>query len=167
MLFTTGEKGGSAMEYKKETVSIDGGWPLSTWQWKMESIALIQKSLEALKEKKLLGLKCPGCGLVYFLPKPYCRCLSIPDEWVEIKDTGTITTFTFSGAWAYEGIEEEGATGTPLIIVGIVLDGSDTMTVCTLEDVEPEKVSVGMRIKLKWPEELLGRLDDIAHCVPA
>ena len=156
------------MEYKNETVSIEGGWPLEHWQWKFESIALIHKTLDSLKEKKLMALKCSNCGVVYFLPKPYCRCLAIPDEWVEVKDTGVITTYTFSGAWKYEGIEEdEGPAGTPMIICGIVLDGTDTMTVCILDDVEPEAVSVGMRIKLKWPEKPEGKLDDIAHCVPA
>jgi uncharacterized OB-fold protein len=154
------------MEYKDETVSIEGGWQLAEWKWKFESIALIQKTLAGLKEKKLYGNKCPGCGLVYFLPKPYCRCLSEPDEWVEVKDTGTVTTYTFTGAWAYEGIADEGVTGNPMIIVGIVLDGSDTMTVCTLDEVEPENVSVGMRIQLKWPDDPQGRLDDLAHCVP-
>lgn len=156
------------MEYKNETVSIDGGWPMEHWSWKFESLAMIRKTLDALKDKKLLGVKCPDCGLVYFMPKPYCRCLGTPNEWVEVKDTGTITTYTFTGAWGYEGItEEEGPAGTPLIIVGIVLDGTDTMTVCTLDGAKPEDVSVGMRIKLVWPEEPEGKLDDIAHCVPA
>jgi uncharacterized OB-fold protein len=154
------------MEYKEETISIEGSWAMENWKWKLESIALIKKTLEGIKEKKLLGNKCPGCGLVYFLPKPYCRCLSIPDEWVEIKDTGTVTTYTFTGAWAYEGIADEGVTGEPLIIVGLVLDGSDTMTVCTLDEVEPENVSVGMRVQLKWPDDPQGRLDDLSKCVP-
>jgi uncharacterized OB-fold protein len=154
------------MEYKQETVSIEGGWPMEHWEWKFESLALIRKTLEGVKEKKLLGNKCPGCGLVYFLPKPYCRCLSIPDEWVEVKDTGTITTYTFTGAWAYEGIAEEGPAGTPLIICGIVLDGSDTMTVCTLNDAKPEEVSVGMRVKLQWPDSPEGKLEDLAYAVP-
>ncbi len=155
-----------SMEYKKETVSIEGGWPLQHWQWKFESLDLIRRTLEGLKEKKLLALKCRNCGLVYFLPKPYCRCLSIPDEWVEIKDTGTITTYTFTGAWAYEGIQEEGPSGTPMIIAGVVYDGSDTMTVCVLEDVKPEDVSVGRKVRLRWPDEPEGKLDDLAHCVP-
>jgi uncharacterized OB-fold protein len=154
------------MEYKDETVSIEGGWPMEHWQWKFESLTLIRKTLEALKEKKLMGLKCPGCGLVYFMPKPYCRCLSIPDEWVEVKDTATITTYTFTGAWAYEGIAEEGAAGEPLIIVGLVFDGTDTMTVCTLQNAKPEDVSVGMRVRLQWPENPEGKLEDLAYCVP-
>jgi uncharacterized OB-fold protein len=154
------------MEYKDETIAIEGSWNLSSWQWKLESIALIRKTLEALKEKKLLANKCPGCGLVYFMPKPYCRCLSIPDEFVEIKDTATVTTYTFTGAWAYEGISEEEVSGTPQIFAGIVFDGSDTMTVCMLEGVEPEEVSVGMRVKLKWPDKIEGALNELAYCVP-
>jgi len=154
------------MEYKDETVAIEGSWNLSSWQWKLESIALIRKTFEAMKEKKLLANKCPGCGTVYFLPKPYCRCLSIPDEFVEIKDTATVTTYTFTGAWAYEGISEEEVSGTPQIFVGIVFDGSDTMTVSILEGVEPEQVSVGMRVKLNWPDKVEGGLTDLAHCVP-
>ncbi len=155
------------MEYKKETRSVEGSWPMEHWSWKFESIALISKTREAFKEKKLLGLKCPGCGLVYFPPKPYCRCMSEPDEWVEVKQQGTITTYTFTGAWAYEGIkEEEGPAGEPLIIVGVNFDGSDTLTVCTLGEAKPEEVFVGMRVQLKWPENIEGRLDDIAHVVP-
>ncbi|MDY6793873.1 MAG: zinc ribbon domain-containing protein [Actinomycetota bacterium] len=155
------------MEYKKETRAVEGDWPMAYWQWKFESIALIAKTREAFKEKKLLGLKCPGCGLVYFPPKPYCYCLARPDKWVEVEQTGTITTYTFTGAWAYEGIsEEEQAGGAPMIICGINFDGSDTLTVCLLDDAKPEEVYVGMRVKLKWPEVIEGRVDDIAHSEP-
>lgn len=154
------------MEYKEVTTSIEGSWNYSSWEWKLESIALIRKSLEALKEKKMLANKCPDCGLVYFLPKPFCRCMGRPDEWVEIKDTATITTYTFTGAWAYEGISDEEVSGDPMIFAGIVFDGSDTMTVCMLNDIEPEQVSVGMRVRLKWPDEITGTLNDLAHCVP-
>lgn len=155
------------MEYKDETIAIEGSWNLATWEWKLESIALIRKTFDTMmKEHKLIANKCSNCGLVYFPAKPYCRCLSIPDQWVDIKDTATVTTYTFTGAWAYEGISEEEVSGTPLIFAGIVFDGSDTMTVSNLEGIEPEKVHVGMRVKLKWPEEVTGFLTDLAHCVP-
>ncbi len=154
------------MEYKNETIAIEGSWHLSAWKWKFESIALINKTFEALKEGKLLANKCPGCGLVYFLPKPYCRCLCIPDQWVEIKDTGTVTTYTFTGSWAYEGISEDEVSGTPMVFAGVVFDGSDTKTVANIEDVDPEQVHVGMRVRLKWPEKVEGKLNDLARCVP-
>ncbi len=54
-----------------------------------------------------------------------------------------MTTYTFTGAWAYEGISDEEVSGTPLIFAGIVFDGSDTMTVSNIEDVEPEEVKRG------------------------
>jgi uncharacterized protein len=154
------------MEYKKETTAIEGSWNLAYWEWKFESIALIRKTLDAMKDKKLLANKCPDCGTVYFPPKPYCRCLGMPDEFVEIKDTATVTTYTFTGSWAYEGISDEEVSGTPMIFAGIVFDGSNTMTVCNLGGVEPEQVHVGMRVKLKWPEKVEGTLNDLAHCVP-
>ncbi|MBN2026222.1 MAG: hypothetical protein JW854_05630 [Actinobacteria bacterium] len=154
------------MEYKKETIAIEGSWNMSSWEWKFESIALIRKVFEAMKEGKLIANKCPGCGMVYFMPKPYCRCLSEPDEFVEIKDTATVTTYTFTGSWAYEGISDEEVSGTPLIFAGIVFDGSNTMTVANIEGVEPDQVSVGMRVKLKWPDKVEGTLNDLARCVP-
>jgi uncharacterized protein len=154
------------MEYKKETTSVEGSWPLEHWEWKQESIGLIAKSREAFKDHKLLGLKCPDCGLVYFLPKPYCRCMGIPNEYVEVQDTGTITTYTFTGAWKYEGgttVDEGAPAEPPLIICGVMLDGADTMSVVTLYDAEPEEVAVGMRIKLRWPDPITGGIDDVAH----
>ncbi len=155
------------MEYKEVTTSIDGAWNFSKWEWKFESIALIGRTFEAMKEHKLLGNKCPDCGTVYFLPKPFCRCLGMPDEFVEVKDTGTITTYTVTGAWGYEGItEEEGAQGEPLIFAGVQFDGADTKVVCVVEDVEPEKVGVGMRVKLKWPDKLEGAITDLSRCTP-
>lgn len=154
------------MEHKDVTTSVEGNWKLSAWEWKIESQGLIRKTLAALADGKMLGNKCPDCGLVYFLPKPFCRCMGMPEEFVEVKDTGTVSTYTFTGAWAYEGIAEEEVSGTPLIFAGIVFDGSDTMTVCNLHDVEPEAVHVGMRVKLKWPEEPTGTLNDVLHAVP-
>lgn len=150
------------MEYKNETTSIQGSWPLNQWRWKFETAVLMTKFLEALKEKKVLGLKCPGCGLIYAPPKAYCQCLSIPDEWVEVGDTGTITTFTFTGAWSFGGMLE--GTGTPMIIVGVRLDGADTQTLSILTNADPDQVAVGMRVRMKWAENPKGVLDDAMYC---
>jgi hypothetical protein len=150
------------MEYKEQTTSIQGSWPLDQWRWKHETAILMPKFLAALKDKKVLGLKCPGCGLIYSPPKPYCRCLSIPDEWVEIGDTGTITTFTFTGGWSFGGMVE--GTGTPMILAGVKLDGADTQTLSILANAEPDQVAVGMRVRVKWPDNPKGVIDDAMHC---
>ena len=152
------------MEYKEETTSIQGSWPLDQWRWKHETAILARTFLAALKDKKVLGLKCTNCGLVYTPPKPYCSCLGIPSEWVEVADTGEITTFTFTGAWSYGGMLE--GAGTPMIIAGMRFDGSDTQTLTLLSETEPEQVYVGMKLKVKWPDNPQGVIDDVMHSVP-
>jgi len=145
--------------YKEETTSIKGNWPLGHYRWKSETVKLMAHFLEALKEKKVMGLKCPGCGLVYTPPKPICRCLGRPDTWVEVSDRGSVTTFTFSGAWAFEGMLE--GEGESRIIVGLKLDGADTMFLCILEGADPQDVDVGMRVKVRWPEAPEGKIVDM------
>lgn len=146
-------------EYKEETTSIKGNWPLIHYRWKSETVKLMADFLEAFKEKKVLGLKCPCCGLVYTPPKPLCRCLCRPEEWVEVSDEGVVTTFTFSGAWSFEGMLE--GEGESRIVVGVKLDGTDTMFLSTLEGVDPEEVNVGMRVKVRWPEAPEGKIGDM------
>ncbi len=152
------------MEYKNETTSIQGTWPLDQWRWKHETAILARVFLDALKEKKVLGLRCRNCGLVYTPPKPYCVCLTVPDEWIEVRDEGEITTFTFTGEWGYGGMVE--GAGAPMIIAGTRFDGSDTETLTVLSGIEPEDVHVGMKIKVKWPDNPTGVIDDIMHTVP-
>ncbi|MHB8781238.1 MAG: Zn-ribbon domain-containing OB-fold protein [Candidatus Geothermincolia bacterium] len=147
-------------EYLNETTSIPGSWPLAQWQWKSEQVPLVRVFLEHLKEKKLMGLKCTECGRVYLPPKAYCICLGTPAEWVEVSDTGVITTYTFTGAWGYEGMVE-GVESK--VIAGIILDGSDTQTVSILEGANPKEIEVGKRVRIIWPDEPKGILEDLMH----
>ncbi len=150
------------MEYRDETTSIHGSWPIEQWRWKHETAAIMPTFLAALKERKVLGLKCPACGLVYSPPKAFCRCLAVPDEWVEVADTGVITTFTFTGSWSFGGMA--GGSGEPMVLTGIKLDGADTQTLSVLVGAKPEQVAVGMRVRMKWPEVPTGTINDAMQC---
>src|SRR4030067_1604964 len=73
---------------------------------------------EALKQNKLLGLKCRACGAITIPRKMACRQCASPDmETVEVKSSGKIRTFTtvFVGA---EGRESE----VPYIVVIVELE---------------------------------------------
>lgn len=153
-------------ELKAETTSIAGKWPLDQYGWKTEQVKLMDKFLKGLKEKKIFGLRCPGCGLVYAPPKPFCRCLERPEKWVEVSDEGVVTTFTFSGTWAFRGFEDA-PEGETRIIVGVNLDGSDTVCMTSLQGADPEDVDVGMRVRIVWPEDPEGALKDILFVEPA
>ena len=73
---------------------------------------------EALKQNRLLGLKCNKCGTVTTPPKMVCReCAGSDMEITELKGTGKIQTFTTVYVPS-EGREDE----APYIIVLVELD---------------------------------------------
>jgi len=101
---------------------------------------------EALKENKLLGLKCKQCGTVTVPPKMVCwQCTSRDMEVVELSGKGKIQTFTTCNV-APEGRENE----VPYIILLVELDeGSWIMG--NLTGIDPTTVTVeiiGKRVKM-------------------
>ena len=73
---------------------------------------------EALRQNKLLGLKCQDCGAITVPPKMACRKCTSPDmDIVELSGKGKIKTFTTVNV-APEGREGE----VPYIIVLVELD---------------------------------------------
>lgn len=59
--------------------------------------AAIGQFLAGLKQGKLLGRKCHGCNRVMVPPRMFCeKCFCRSDEWVELKDTGRVNTFSVS-----------------------------------------------------------------------
>jgi uncharacterized protein len=94
---------------------------------------------EALKQNKILGLKCKACGALTVPPKMACRqCGSFDMEAVEVKTTGKIRTFTsvFVGA---EGRESE----VPYIIVIVELDEGPWL-MGNLEGIDPKAASMDL-----------------------
>jgi len=101
---------------------------------------------EALKQDKLLGLKCKVCGALTVPPKMACRqCASNDMEVVEIKTRGKIRTFTtvFVGA---EGRESE----VPYILVIVELEEGPWI-MGNLEGIDPKTVTmdiIGKKVKM-------------------
>jgi hypothetical protein len=92
---------------------------------------------EALKQNKLLGLKCKSCGTVTVPPKMVCRSCASPElEVLELKGTGRIQTFTTCNV-APEGREDE----VPYIIMLVELDEGPWI-MGNLIGVEPEKATM-------------------------
>ena len=84
----------------------------------MEHKLIFNDYNEALKQNKLLGLKCQSCGAITVPPKMVCRQCASPDmEVVELNGSGKIRTFTTVFV-AAEGREEE----VPYINVMVELD---------------------------------------------
>ena len=101
---------------------------------------------EALKQNKLLGLKCRACGALTVPPKMTCRqCAGYDMEIVEVKGSGKIRMFTtvFVGA---EGWESE----VPYIIVMVELEEGPWI-MGNLEGIDPKTASmelIGKQVKM-------------------
>ncbi len=101
---------------------------------------------EALKQKKLLGLKCKACGAISATPRMVCRkCGSTDLEIVQLKGSGKIRTFTTVFV-ASEGREAE----CPYVLIMVELDEGPWL-MGNLDGVDPTKVTmevIGKKVKM-------------------
>jgi uncharacterized OB-fold protein len=96
----------------------------------------------------------------------YCeQCYRPTDEWVQIKDTGTVNTFSIS----HVGTDAR-RLKTPILVAVVDIDGaSPGMGILhNLGEVEPSKISIGMKVQAVWkrPEERQGAITDIRYFKP-
>ena len=152
-----------SLDYVKKdyvkTRTMPGNWYLSSYTYKF-NLTHMQPFLKKLKEKKLVGLKCPGCNRVFFPPRLVCgQCLIIPNQWVDLRETGEVSSFTI----AY--LKDPG-TGKvqekPMVLIR--QDGADTVYMVELNpEVDYKDTYIGMPVKVHWSEDLKGSLADIEY----
>jgi uncharacterized OB-fold protein len=145
----------------EETRVVNATWDVSTFKFRLEGVAL-SRMLSGLKEARFLGVKCNQCGTVYLPGSFYCRkCHIAIDEEAEISDHGEVMTYTISYA-DVRGNPLEAPRAAPMV----KFDGSDTWVMGVLEEVNPEEVHVGMRVKIKWAENRTGSMQDMQCFLP-
>jgi hypothetical protein len=126
----------------------------------------ISKYLNELQNGRIVGRKCNKCGRVVVPPRMFCEwCFKPTDNWVYLKDTGTVNTFAISYiATDATRIKE------PIIPAVIEIDGASKGIgiLHLLGEVDPKDVKIGMRVKAVWkpPEERIGAITDIKYFKP-
>jgi uncharacterized OB-fold protein len=112
----------------------------------MEQKLIFKDYNEALKQNRLLGLKCRACGSITVPPKMACRQCASPDmAIIELKGSGSIVTFTTVYV-AAEGREAE----VPYVIVMVQLDDGPWI-MGNLGGIDPKKASmelIGKKVKM-------------------
>lgn len=146
-------KGVEPMVYKSK-INVPYHW------WAGETAS---KFFIALRdEKKILGTKCPECGKTFLPPRKNCPlCFHVQTEWVRLSEEGEVVSFTVARAQ-----RASLAKPVPVIFALIRLDGADTAILHYLENVKPENVRIGMRVRAVFAENRQARMQDIAHFVP-
>jgi len=126
----------------------------------------ISRFLAELKEGRIVARKCTNCQRILVPPRMYCeKCFRPTDEWVMIKDTGTVNTYSISHVGTDAMRLKE-----PILVAVIDLDGaSPGMGILhNLGEVEPSKIKVGMRVEAFWKPsgERQGSILDIRYFKP-
>src|SRR5438093_12464384 len=89
-----------------------------------------------------------NCERILVPPRMYCeQCFRPTDEWVQIKDTGTINTYSIS----HVGTDAR-RLKTPILVAVVDLDGATPgMGILhNLGEVASSKIRAGMQVNAAW-----------------
>lgn len=120
--------------------------------------------LKALKEGKLLGARTGATGKLYFPAREADPATGkVLDEYVELPDKGTVTTFAIINIpFAGQRIKP------PYVAAYVLLDGADIPFLHLVSDIEAADVRMGMRVEAVWRprEEWDFGIDNIEYFRP-
>jgi len=128
----------------------------------------MSRFLGGLREGQLWGRRCGRCGRTMVPPRMYCEaCFRPTDEWVRLRDTGKVVTYSISYVNA-DASRREGEG--PILVAVIEIDGATPMMgiLHLLGEVEAVDVAVGMRVEAVWKPrgERRGAITDIRYFRP-
>jgi uncharacterized OB-fold protein len=127
----------------------------------------VTRFLQELKDGKIIGRKCNKCERVLVPPRMFCEdCFRTTDEWVYVKDTGTVNTYSI----AHVGTDAS-RLKEPLYVAVINIDGPTPGMgfLHYLGEIGSEsKIKVGMKVQAVWKEanERKGSILDIKYFKP-
>ncbi len=100
-------------------------------------------------EKKIQGTKCGKCQKVFVPPRKACpQCHHKEMSWTDLPPEGTLVSFTVARR-QLAAVPRE----VPVVYGLVRLDGADTSILHQLGEVDPDKVSIGMRVCAKFVDE--------------
>ena len=117
--------------------------------------------IELRDNKRIMGLRCPTCGIVYVPPKSICStCFDQLDEWVQVSNEGTLLTYTVVN-YAYSFLYQP--RSIPYTVGIIQLDGADTGFCHIVDETSPAKLKLGARVQAVFKKERKASVLDIDY----
>ncbi|WP_327715236.1 OB-fold domain-containing protein [Streptomyces sp. NBC_00490] len=117
--------------------------------------------LSGLRDRVVLGVK-TGDGRTLVPPVEYDPVTAEEiRDLVEVAPTGTVTTW----AWNHEPRRGQ-PLSSPFAWVLVRLDGADTALLHALDAPGPDAVHTGLRVRVRWAEDRVGAITDIACFEP-
>jgi uncharacterized protein len=108
---------------------------------------------DQLRSGRIVGHKCPSCGLVYVPTRAFCPMCTVAmgeQDELELAQVGTVTSFTVLTPIQYHGQKER----EDYALASILIDGADgTVGQQRLTDVALDEIRMGMRVEAVWTPE--------------
>lgn len=105
--------------------------------------------LTALREKRLMGERCPSTGKVYVPARGMSPIVGLPTtEQVELGHTGTVSTFCIVNI-DFTG----GKMQVPFVSALVVPDGADIPVYGIVSGVPADEVRMGQRVRAVWVDD--------------
>ncbi len=165
---------GYIKDERPQTMMVDGDWQIGAYTYKAPK--LVEEFVAGLKEKKIIGSLCMGCGKVIVPPRRVCgRCHRMMEGRQVVSNRGTVTSFIVSppvkeGKMIIFGIDAVGSgaikEGSVIIPAFVRFDGSDANVGTEILNVDAKDVYVGMRVEAVWEEKPQGMLSDLLGVEP-
>ena len=121
------------------------------------------KFFKELKEKRIVGIKCPKCGKVYVPPRRVCGpCFTEMTDFIEVGPKGEIGTFTIL-RYAFIDPETGEQKPVPYGYGFIRFDGADTLFQHYIDIKDESKIKIGARVEPVFSKEMKGTIRDIEY----
>jgi len=122
---------------------------------------VVGRFLEGLRDAQVVGGRTSE-GKVVVPPPEYDPVThQQTTEFVDVADTGVVTSWT----WVPEPVKGQ-PLDRPFAFALVTLDGADTPLLHALDVAGPEDVQTGMRVRVRWRDERVGDITDIACFEP-
>jgi uncharacterized OB-fold protein len=122
---------------------------------------VIGRFMTGLRDGRIEGIRATD-GRVLVPPAEYDPVTSEPlDDFVPVGEAGVVTTW----AWVHEPRPPH-PLDRPFAWALIKLDGADTAMLHVVDAGDEADMSTGMRVRVRWRDERVGEIQDIACFVP-
>ena len=123
---------------------------------------VIGRFLTGLRDGRVVGARTSD-GKVVVPPPEFDPVTHVAtSDFVELPPTGTVTSWT----WVPEPVAGQ-PLDRPFAFALVTLDGADAPFLHAIDVASPDDIETGMRVRVRWAEERVGSINDIACFEPA
>jgi len=154
------------MEGKSEIVEVKTFPFPAGFNWAVGP--MMERFIQTLAGRKVLGARCPGCGYTYVPPRSrcgQCQAAIAEKDVVELSGKGTLISYTNAHV-APDGNGNLKDLEKPIVVGAVKLEDADSVLFMPVEGVKPQDLKIGLAVKVRWREETKGAVADICCFEP-